>query len=512
MKLSTPLLVAFCTLAFQPGTRGQCEIDRLDPSGSFDDLAFTGGFEGDLIVLAGGANEVAVFQRLPGGWTPVVTLASPGDTLFEQVRVGSSRDVIATGMIETPLSGVMSGRVYVFERQNGWAQPTVLQGSDAQGFYSFGDAISISGDTMAIGASMQIQDVLCGPGKLYVFERGPSGWAETADFHPHGYTNDMDDYGVQIETDGRTIVVGASTDDERFAAAGAAYVYERGATGWVERAKLFAPDARRFHHFGTSVAVDGTTMLVSAEESVYVFERSAQGWARRQVLVAGDGQEGDGFGHRVAIEGDMAVVSAPGVDTNTSDDVGAVYAFRRVAGVWEETFRIVADDAPGGSRFGSGMQLDSNQVLWMPGTWSALPSRLSSLGLGSQASYCTATPNSSGAAASISAAGCDSLLAGQLTLLAKGVPADRLGLFLYSAGPAQTPFANGFLCLGGPVHRLAPTSADANGQMSTSVDFQSAQASFLTPGTTWYFQAYFRDPGVGTGANTSDGLSLLLTP
>jgi hypothetical protein len=70
---------------------------------------------------------------------------------------------------------------------------------------------------------------------------------------------------------------------------------------------------------------------------------------------------------------------------------------------------------------------------------------------------------------------------------------------------------NGTLCLAGQIARLDVVNATGNG-MTFLVDNTSppSAATQITPGATWNFQAWFRDPAAG-GAffDLSDGLSVV---
>lgn len=127
-------------------------------------------------------------------------------------------------------------------------------------------------------------------------------------------------------------------------------------------------------------------------------------------------------------------------------------------------------------------------------------------------SFCQATLNSTGFAAGIWADGSCSVAANDLVLLSGPVP-DQPGIFFYAQnrlnGGAGIPFQNGFRCAGGTVRRF-PTLV-ASGNLATfAVDFTAhSAAAAITPGTTWHFQYWFRDPAAGgANANLSKGLTI----
>ncbi len=129
------------------------------------------------------------------------------------------------------------------------------------------------------------------------------------------------------------------------------------------------------------------------------------------------------------------------------------------------------------------------------------------------AAYCAATANSSGAAAQISASGSTSVAANDLVLSAGPVPANQFGVFYYGNIQRQTSFGNGISCIAssGTIVRL-PVQSTGAGTLTTAVD-NTPLAGTITAGSTWNFQAWFRDPAAG-GAfyNLSNGLNLTFQP
>ena len=127
--------------------------------------------------------------------------------------------------------------------------------------------------------------------------------------------------------------------------------------------------------------------------------------------------------------------------------------------------------------------------------------------------YCLATANSTGSPALMSASGSTSVAANQFQVLAGPVPAQP-GLFFYGPNQVQLTFGNGFRCVSGTLGRLGVTTPVA-GVMQTLVDFTSppSASTQITAGSTWNFQAWYRDPAAG-GAffDLSDGLSVVFLP
>jgi hypothetical protein len=125
--------------------------------------------------------------------------------------------------------------------------------------------------------------------------------------------------------------------------------------------------------------------------------------------------------------------------------------------------------------------------------------------------FCGSTPNSSGAAARIDASGSTDVYSGSLELSAVGLPSGVFGLFFFSSNEViAAPFGNGLLCLGAPFRRLPVANSGPGGALHTTIDWAApGSAGAITAGSTWGFQAWYRDvAGGGTHYNLSDGLRI----
>lgn len=128
--------------------------------------------------------------------------------------------------------------------------------------------------------------------------------------------------------------------------------------------KVSASDLTDDDSFGVSVAMDGDTAVIGAEfaeigrdrdaGSAYVFTRVNGVWSESKQLIASDKSSIDYFGSSVAIDGDTIVVGA-----RNADGGGAAYVFARSNGAWSEQAKLVADVRVPRESFGSAV---ANQV------------------------------------------------------------------------------------------------------------------------------------------------------
>ena len=122
-------------------------------------------------------------------------------------------------------------------------------------------------------------------------------------------------------------------------------MFVKPASGWADAtdtAKLTASDIVSGENFGFSVAISGGTVVVGAPDvtvggnldqgAAYVFVRPRSGWAdgtQTAKLAASGGTAFDLLGTSVAIDGDTVVVGAPGATVDANLFQGAAYVFSR---------------------------------------------------------------------------------------------------------------------------------------------------------------------------------------
>jgi hypothetical protein len=138
---------------------------------------------------------------------------------------------------------------------------------------------------------------------------------------------------------------------------------------------------------------------------------------------------------------------------------------------------------------------------------------------------CMTSINSVGSGAVMSSTGSASVSSNDLTLIATGGPVDEPGIFYYGASSIAIPFGEGIRCIVGSAVRLFPfTYSDSAGTYTKVVNNTAPQIASsalpMTPGSTYIFQLWYRDPdcadcdgnAVATGFNLSDAYEIDFTP
>ena len=142
--------------------------------------------------------------------------------------------------------------------------------------------------------------------------------------------------GGSVAISGNTAVAGASWDTSGgISQRGSAYVFTRSGSTWTFQQKLIAADGAMNDQFGNSVAIDGDTIIVGAFEkngskgAAYIYTRSSGAWTLQQKITGSDPDFFDRFGSSVAIDGDTILVGAYIDDPGTGIRQGSAYIFTR---------------------------------------------------------------------------------------------------------------------------------------------------------------------------------------
>jgi hypothetical protein len=170
-----------------------------------------------------------------------------------------------------------------------------------------------------------------------------------------------DQFGTSVAISGTSAVVSACN---HASAAGRAYVFTKSATGWKQTAELEGSDTVTGDEFGGSVAVSVTTVVVGASDHAYfagrayVFTKTATGWKQTAELESSD-TVADGFGESVAVSGTTVVVGA----VYHANEAGRAYVFTKTATGWKQAAELEGSDTEAGDDFGYSVAVAGTTVL-----------------------------------------------------------------------------------------------------------------------------------------------------
>ncbi len=233
---------------------------------------------------------------------------------------------------------------------------------------AFGSDTAVDGNTAVIGARFDDPGGVNGAGAAYVIVRSGATWSLQQQLVASDATSGAH-FGEGVAISGNTIVVGAPNARTNGTAVGAAYVFVRTGTTWTQQAKLVASDAAVDTFFGVDVDIDAGTIVVGAPSTfvgpakmgvAYIFDFNGTLWSERRIP-APNGKDLDNFGVSVGVAGDTVCVGSSGYDVGSSLSQGAVYAFVR-AGGWALQQRILAPSGASSDALGGSCDVAGNTI------------------------------------------------------------------------------------------------------------------------------------------------------
>ncbi len=231
------------------------------------------GIGGRLAVGAPGATVGAVesaglveIHTLAGGvygYTATLTAPTPAEGERFGTAVALSGSWLAVGAPFDDGAGEDAGAVHVYRylSTGQWTFAATLRPPAGEVIGAFGRRLAFDGDTLAVGAP-RLDSAGPDRGAVFLYRRVASLWIEDAILTPPGSPAGSD-FGDSLSLVGALLVVGAPSDSADGVGSGAAYVYERGATGWEPIVRLESV-ATGYSFLGTSVAVADGMVAVGA--------------------------------------------------------------------------------------------------------------------------------------------------------------------------------------------------------------------------------------------------------
>lgn len=238
-----------------------------------------------------------------------------------------------------------------------------LTAADAAREDYFGASVDIDGDVAIVGAmgsAFLYDDAI---GAAYVFRKIGSAWVQEqklVDPMPQPGVG----FGLAVAIEGDVAMVTAPGDHDALGGAGAVHVFRYDGSIWVHTQKLFASDPAPLGQLGISVAIDGPTAAIgqvrggpkSSPAAVYVFRWNGTSWVEEQKLFPPDLGDFDQFAGSVAINGNYIVAGAP-----VQDPSGAAYVFHWNGTQWVQQQKLTASD--GSHTFGRSVAIYEDVIV-----------------------------------------------------------------------------------------------------------------------------------------------------
>jgi hypothetical protein len=319
---------------------------------------------------------VAQAQTLNDLYPELATIVASDGAANDQFGTVVSLDgnTLAVGMPLDDVGTVVDqGSVRVFVRSGStWTLQATLTAADGLSADAFGSSVSLSGDTLAVGVPLDDVGTVSNQGSVRIFVRSGTTWtAQQTLTASDGAANDS--FGSALSLDGDTLAVGVAIDDiGTNSGRGSVRVFVRSGSTWTAQQTLTASDGAAFDNFGDVVSLDGDTLAVGVlgddvgtngdQGSVRIFVRSGSTWTAQQTLTASDGAELDFFGHSVSLDGDTLAVGVVSDDVGTNSGQGSVRIFVRSGSTWTAQATLLASDGAASDFFGSSVSLDGDTL------------------------------------------------------------------------------------------------------------------------------------------------------
>lgn len=256
-----------------------------------------------------------LFSRRSGEWLGEGRLetADAADGAVFGAASDISGDVLAIAA-----TGATANAVHVFEAgEGGWQEAQKLTPEGDAGGRRFGQTLDLEGRLLAIGAPEAIPGQV---GAVYLYASGDQDWESRAVL---GAPAGAESFGRAIALAGDTVAVSAIIGDR-----GVVFLYRLEAGEWQPSGTL-EPSAGGGRHFGASLAATSNVLAVGepdqGDESGSVHLFSDDGSGRWEVLgiVSPPDQGEPSFGVAVALTEQLLLVGA----SAAQDDTGVAYLF-----------------------------------------------------------------------------------------------------------------------------------------------------------------------------------------
>lgn len=230
----------------------------------------------------------------------------------------------------------------------------------------FGTSVSLIENFAVVGASREA----FASGAAYIYTKDSQGtWGYTQTLAADDPNDGAEFGGAAQFSDDYLVIAAGRADVETTARAGALYVYDYVNGSWDFSTKIVTSDYSGDAKLGmnpTSLDVQGDTIIAGAPGengwtgSVYVFTKVAGVWEETQKILKPTSGLDETFGIGVSISGDYLLIGAQNVD----DRKGAAYIYvKNSSGMYEYEQTIIASDRDIDNFFGSSVNISGEQLV-----------------------------------------------------------------------------------------------------------------------------------------------------
>lgn len=305
--------------------------------------------ENDRVVIGAFRSEIVyIYKRnATGNWHQESKLEASDGTNFDffGYSVSISGDRILVGAQSSDTKGLNSGAAYVYEQnENGdWLETDKLTASDGRPAHFFGASGAIN-ENIAVVSAIQ------GPrrGDVYVYEKDINGeWIEKDKLQPSGRSG-SDELGGALSISGNSIIIGAKGDTEKGENSGKAYIFNKDENGeWFQEAELSPDDLESGYRFGKSVSISGNKAVVASlgaelEDVAYVYTRNNNGiWQQETKLTPSNISSVSFFNSSSISIRENKIIMAATVDSGELGKLNSAFVYiQDENGIWTQESQL----------------------------------------------------------------------------------------------------------------------------------------------------------------------------
>jgi hypothetical protein len=305
----------------------------------------------------------------------VLSRPEPADNDGFGTSLAISGDHVVVGIETADVTADNSGSAIVFDLSSPTPEVpvvTLVNPAPAAGCY-FGTSVSISGNTVAVGAYRD-GAVSDHAGACHIYNLSGSTPELPVLTLAKPVPAQADFFGGSVSVSGSLVLVGASHDDTGETDAGSSYLFDLASgTPALPVSSLISPLKESADRFGAAVAISGSLVVVGSPDSdagstaagriqIHDLESASPGTPVHSIGNP-DPAAGDRFGGSVSISGNLLLVGAAGSDTGATD-AGRAYVFDLDSEDPGLPVLVLSNPAPAeGDGFGSAVSIWGNHLV-----------------------------------------------------------------------------------------------------------------------------------------------------
>lgn len=270
------------------------------------------------------------------------------------------------------------GAIFTYQLvNNSWMPVKKLYNTHQATTHYFGNAISLDGNRLAVGASIKEQGAQNPRPYIYIYEFNGVNWIET-DYFTVGSEPDYPYPVSSISVSGDFIFLGNKFHSETPPfQSGAVHIFQYDNQNWTEVQKLIPSTLLEDERFGAEVNAFDNQLIVavnidnfppSSSGAIYQYELSNGQWTERQRIeaISEISTNIDTFAYSLAQNNHHLLVGNKGINLYqdyTYHQIGGVFAFKSENSDWVYDSAIRPDSSSAFAGFGSTIDLDAEEAI-----------------------------------------------------------------------------------------------------------------------------------------------------